>query len=350
MPRWTPDARVDGLGELLRDAGFTAETAARSLHAATPADLLTNSALYAATSPDDLTGTLPGILAHLFICNAALPSATYEKSVPASLREAFEALHLLVRERDSVRSLVSLSPFDSMYFLSDPLFRTANGAITMTTRRDLVMPPHASSLLLLENVAAMKGRLLDIGCGSGFLALSLADRYDSVIGVDINPRAVAYSRANAVLNGRAATFTLGDLATDLRVHPPADHVIFNSPTGPTHRDDDREPGWMAAPTALTTLVERLPSVLAGGGSAQILLIAELPREGPALPLPSGYAATHIRAFPESQLAVPENSVTSGRIDPGCLLVRDSADARRLMAHLHANAIRAVHPVLLTLSN
>ena len=44
-------------------------------------------------------------------------------------------------------------------------------------------------------------RGLDLGCGAGTGALSLAAQVDRVIGTDINPRAVALSRINAALNG-----------------------------------------------------------------------------------------------------------------------------------------------------
>jgi SAM-dependent methyltransferase len=55
-------------------------------------------------------------------------------------------------------------------------------------------------------------RVLDLGCGSGTAALLLAKRARAVVGVDINPRAVALSKINAAINGVAnVEFRVGDL-------------------------------------------------------------------------------------------------------------------------------------------
>jgi SAM-dependent methyltransferase len=45
-------------------------------------------------------------------------------------------------------------------------------------------------------------RVLDLGCGAGTLALLLANRAHEVLGTDINPRAVIFSRVNAAINGK----------------------------------------------------------------------------------------------------------------------------------------------------
>ncbi len=55
-------------------------------------------------------------------------------------------------------------------------------------------------------------RGLDLGCGAGTGALSLASKVAKVIGTDINPRAIALSKINAALNGiDNAEFREGDL-------------------------------------------------------------------------------------------------------------------------------------------
>lgn len=55
------------------------------------------------------------------------------------------------------------------------------------------------------------GRILDLGCGAGTVGLVLARRAQEVIGTDINPRALAFSRINAALNDITnIEFRLGD--------------------------------------------------------------------------------------------------------------------------------------------
>ena len=53
--------------------------------------------------------------------------------------------------------------------------------------------------------------VLDLGCGTGILALIASRFADKVIGVDLDPRAVACARRNAALNGVAnVRFLVGD--------------------------------------------------------------------------------------------------------------------------------------------
>lgn len=72
-------------------------------------------------------------------------------------------------------------------------------------------------------------RALDMGCGSGVLSLVLARSHRAVVGIDVNPRAVALSRLNAALNGVSnVTFVEGDMfaPTEGRFA----RMVFNSPT------------------------------------------------------------------------------------------------------------------------
>jgi SAM-dependent methyltransferase len=56
------------------------------------------------------------------------------------------------------------------------------------------------------------GSMLDLGCGAGALALALARSAQRVVGTDVNPRALAWARFNARLNGIAhVELRLGDL-------------------------------------------------------------------------------------------------------------------------------------------
>ena len=73
---------------------------------------------------------------------------------------------------------------------------------------------HPSTLLCLRWLAENLPRgtaVLDYGCGSGILAIAAAKLGAArVTGVDIDPQAIAVSRANAAANGVAAEFDLPD--------------------------------------------------------------------------------------------------------------------------------------------
>jgi 23S rRNA (uracil1939-C5)-methyltransferase len=64
---------------------------------------------------------------------------------------------------------------------------------------------------VVAEAAGEGGSLVDLYCGTGALGLSLADRFESVLGVDINADAIADARANAAGNGIAATFVAGEV-------------------------------------------------------------------------------------------------------------------------------------------
>ena len=78
---------------------------------------------------------------------------------------------------------------------------------------------HPTTGLCLEWLARELGPgagVLDYGCGSGILAIAAAKLgAGRVVGTDVDPQAILASRANAALNGVAATFVAPDrLAAD----------------------------------------------------------------------------------------------------------------------------------------
>jgi SAM-dependent methyltransferase len=92
-----------------------------------------------------------------------------------------------------------------------------------------VDPLWEADLLLRLMTPGSGNRALDMGCGSGVLSLVLARSHESVLGVDVNPRAVALSRLNAALNGVAnVEFVEGDMFA--AVDGGFARMVFNSPT------------------------------------------------------------------------------------------------------------------------
>ena len=70
-------------------------------------------------------------------------------------------------------------------------------------------------LLTLEADGRAAGRLVDIGCGSGVLAIAAALLgWDPVVGVDHDPASVAATQANAAVNGAPVDAHLLDLRRD----------------------------------------------------------------------------------------------------------------------------------------
>nr|ACN38364.1 putative sisomicin methyltransferase [Micromonospora inyonensis] len=131
-----------------------------------------------------------------------------------------------------------------------------------------VDPLWEADLLIRLMLRRGGARALDMGCGSGVLSLVLADRYESVLGVDVNPRAVALSRLNAALNGLTnVTFREGDM------FEPAEgrfsRIVFNSPTNEEGSEfvDLLEAG----EPILETFFRDVPRKLESGGVVEVNL-------------------------------------------------------------------------------
>jgi SAM-dependent methyltransferase len=80
---------------------------------------------------------------------------------------------------------------------------------------DEVMPPGETTAILYRAARALcraGDSVLDVGCGSGTLALLLARTAGQAIGTDVNPGAIALARLNAEINGiENVEFRLGSL-------------------------------------------------------------------------------------------------------------------------------------------
>ena len=88
---------------------------------------------------------------------------------------------------------------------------------------------HASTRLALELMleAPLAGKdLLDLGSGSGILALAAARRGARCLGLDTDPQAVAVARENAAINSLPAEFRAGQLAS-LAERPSFDVLVAN---------------------------------------------------------------------------------------------------------------------------
>jgi release factor glutamine methyltransferase len=117
---------------------------------------------------------------------------------------------------------------------------------------------------LLSRTLGGGGSLLEIGAGSGAAALSLADRYASLVMTDINPLAVRYARINAALAGcDQVRVHCSDLTGDLA--GPYDAIIANppyliDPSGRWYRDGGRH----GIDVALRMVQAAIPRIAPGG--------------------------------------------------------------------------------------
>ncbi len=112
------------------------------------------------------------------------------------------------RAEGQVRPLVALEVAEGLI-----LARDRPDPVTFAVQPDHVLGVSPPALLLARlTVRRPVGRVLDLGCGGGVQALLAARHAQSVVGVDLNPRALAFARFNARLNGiRNVEWREGDL-------------------------------------------------------------------------------------------------------------------------------------------
>ena len=103
------------------------------------------------------------------------------------------------------------------------------GDMSMVVLPDVFNPKlMRSGELLASQAQHVRGRVLDLGSGSGACGIAAARHGCQVVAVDINPSAVRCTRINALLNNATVEARQGDLFAPV-VDERFDVVLFNPP-------------------------------------------------------------------------------------------------------------------------
>jgi SAM-dependent methyltransferase len=298
--------------------------------------------------------TPASLLTSLFVLNRAVPAGWPDALLPSELIDLLYGLSLVVRTGDGeCRGSVSLTPYRDRWFLSDQLFLTLGPQrVVQAPGDDLVMPPHASSLLVLDGMRELEGSVLDAGCGSGFLALNAGPKTGRVAGFDLNPRCVAFAAANSALNSADAAFTVGDLADfSLPLDDRFDHLIFNAPTTPRIDGAEAEVGQSTMESMLHVAAAAVPRLLRPGGTAAIFGLVEVPErladaEQAVREWLAGESVTDITVTVHDSplLSVSRRQLRQGRLHGQSLLVYGSGQACHLLDALASRGTAAIDVV------
>lgn len=136
-----------------------------------------------------------------------------------------------------------------------------------------VYEPAEDTFLLAENLAVEEGDVaLDVGTGTGLIALLMARKASYVLGVDLNPIAVELARENALLNGiKNVEFRLSDLFEN--VSGKFDVITFNAPYLPGEPEEPIDLALVGGKTGrevLDRFIMGVPDYLKPGGTVQIV--------------------------------------------------------------------------------
>jgi release factor glutamine methyltransferase len=125
-----------------------------------------------------------------------------------------------------------------------------------------VYEPAEDSFLLAESMEVSKGdTVLDVGTGTGILALIAAGKAKRVLGVDLNPEAVRLARRNAKTNG---VLNVKFLESDLfsKVSGKFNLIIFNPPYLPVMEEGLLARSWSGGECGLEVVTRFLEGVKA----------------------------------------------------------------------------------------
>ncbi|MEM4653700.1 MAG: methyltransferase, partial [Candidatus Nezhaarchaeales archaeon] len=127
-----------------------------------------------------------------------------------------------------------------------------------------VYPPSDDTFLLLDNLKLNGGELvLDIGTGTGVLAVKCALMGCYVVGVDINRVAIQNAKFNAKVNNveKLTSFLCSDATLALRDNCEFDVIVMNPPylpsTGIPSVDD---PSWNGGPDGISLILKVIGEV------------------------------------------------------------------------------------------
>jgi release factor glutamine methyltransferase len=107
-----------------------------------------------------------------------------------------------------------------------------------------VYAPSDDTFLLLGALGNARGRAIEIGTGSGIVAIYLARMGLDVVATDVNPHALVLARANARQNGAAVEAVRADMFEGIRGS--FDTIAFNPPYLPTGPQDVTGDRWLDA--------------------------------------------------------------------------------------------------------
>lgn len=332
----TPDAPRSDLPDLLqalaadlRSIGYTVDGVAELLgpaaHAALGRDQLIPAliATEAAAEGERTTAALAAVV-RLWLLAEPQPAATLDAALPGIGTDGLLQLGLVEASADGlVQAKVDLRPYGwegaqaegtvsgggaELWVASDLAAHQRPGVL----RHDHVLGIGQASTTLVQVTARRHvARALDLGTGCGIQTFHLLHHADHVTATDISARALAFTRFNLMLNASAlhldpaglegrVSLRLGSLL-DPVAGEEFELVVSNPPfvitprgVGETAADQfTYRDGGLPGDDIVAALVRDLPSVLAPGGTAQLLGNWEIPAGADWADRPQSWASPDV---------------------------------------------------------
>jgi len=227
VPTLTPDT-VSRLRDALVAAGFTYDAVADLLGPGAHAALLRNE-----TTPGlrRTTGGTPlETLTRLWPLQAAVGSDEADRALPG-LVDPLCAAGFLEQSVSTVRARIDVRPYadeDQDWWVVSDLTPGLDGAGNKVGSDHVLGISSASTSLAQLTIREEVGSALDLGTGCGVQSLHLTRHVGSVVGTDVNDRALDLARLNAQLNGVTYDVRKGSLYDPVHAET-FDLIVTNPP-------------------------------------------------------------------------------------------------------------------------
>jgi SAM-dependent methyltransferase len=221
------------------------------------------------------------VIISLFLLNEKVPLEKAHEVFTGAELEALCAMSLIQRNGSAVNAQLNLLPCSGNFITSDRFSFPEDDHPPINR----VMWLYHESYILAGLVdRTVKSRAtLDLGTGSGIHTLLASRHSDQAVGVDINPRAIAFARFNQRLNERDnVEFLHGDL-----YGPVADRqfdlILSNPPFNPTPVVPAGTDYWSGGPSGeeiLSRICAGLDNQLTDDGICHIITLVCHHKAGP----------------------------------------------------------------------
>ncbi|MFC8680779.1 methyltransferase [Microbacterium ureisolvens] len=263
----------------LRDAGFTAEAVRDAWGAAADDAIARGLRSPASRVLGDRRDAL-AVLGRLLVLGMPQDEASVDSSLPRTRAGGLVRLGLASIAEEIVQPLAVVRPQSyadasgtGQWWIASDL---DEAALSGPLPEDHVLGVGGASLTLAGlQLTTPAARGLDIGAGCGIQALRARAQVDDVVATDISPRALAFTRLNALLNGVDGVQTrLGSLFEPVAGER-FDRIVSNPPFVITPRVADvpayeYRDGGMVGDDLVAAFVRGVGAHLTAGGVAQLL--------------------------------------------------------------------------------
>jgi HemK-related putative methylase len=133
-----------------------------------------------------------------------------------------------------------------------------------------VYEPAEDSFLLAKYAGRVKGKLLDMGCGTGIVGLYALNNGADVVFADVSEEAIKLTKRNLALNNFSAPVIHSNLFEN--VNETFDVIAFNPP----YLEGEGEVWWSGGYALINTFLEQAVQHLNAGGNI-LLIVSSLTR-------------------------------------------------------------------------